>query len=344
MSPNLNTSPHQDRRRQRQYVWFVRYGLTEHPLVEDLGPYDSDIDPMEGIDHAKNIAKRIAAGIHNIHETSTAAASENGIEQEVENNESLPTVVYASPFLRTAHTGYIIANELQNCVNENDNKGTVELRVEEGLWEWLIPSLLVTKCDGIKTNPRPLEVLSDKLLELEQTDNDANAATIALNYNSVNPYDDSGDEGMTCVPVRTEASSPQDAANGDKPGQKHRPRWIESESDLLKRCETTLEGLLSLHPGGNSFCIVSHAPCDQAMAFALEQGAATPEESNLAPWPLGGITVFSRPVGRKDDGSDDSGDSSNGEWTMDLYGNTEHMPGDYKAGLKEWSLPCFAKK
>jgi len=80
-------------------VWIVRYGLTEHPLVEDLGPYDSDIDPNEGIEHAKSIAKRIAGGIHN-----------DGPDGE---SDSVPKFVYTSPFLRTAHTGYIVANELQ---------------------------------------------------------------------------------------------------------------------------------------------------------------------------------------------------------------------------------------
>ena len=123
----------------KQTIWFVRYGLTEHPLVEDLGPYDSDIDPSEGIDHAMSIAKRVAVGL----------------------NESIPSVVYASPFLRTAHTGYIVANELSKT---NTN---VELRLEEGLWEWLIPSLLVTKVDGIKTHPRPLDMLQTELIALE---------------------------------------------------------------------------------------------------------------------------------------------------------------------------------
>lgn len=314
-------------------MWFVRYGLTEYPLVEDLGPYDSDIDPAEGIEHAKSIAKRIAAGIHN-HQTTN--------ENENENETSIPTVVYSSPFLRTAHTGYIIANELQQ--RRHADADAVELRLEEGLWEWLIPSLLVTKCDGIKTNPRPVDALSEKLVELERSsttyDNgDSNSAKIAVDYQSVNPYDDSGDEGVVCVPDRANVGNGDDCSGVGK-----RPRWIESEADLLERCDTTLKGLLKdNHDGGtSSICVVSHAPCDQAMAFSLETAATTPDESRLEPWPLGGITVFSRPV--RYDGDDDDGcPTGYGAWTMELYGNTEHMPGDYQAGLKEWSLPCFSK-
>jgi len=50
----------------------------------------------------------------------------------------------------------------------------------------------------------------------------------------------------------------------------------------------------------------------------------------LQKWPLGGITRFSR----------------NGEdypWTMDFYGVTNHMPGEYEKGAGLWSLPCFNK-
>lgn len=310
---------------KRQYVWFVRYGLTEHPLVEDLGPYDSDIDPTVGIEHATCIAKRIA----------------DGICKGVDDDNSVPTVVYASPFLRTAHTGYIVANELQSK-SSNDK---VELRLEEGLWEWLIPSLLVTKCDGIKTHPMPVDILSKKLVELEQPVAAAATATatIAIDYRSVNPYDDSGDEGVTCVPERVVPDTNGITITTTTTTTTRRPRWIESETDLLERCASTLNGLLANHDDtGASLCVVSHAPCDQAMAFCLEAGASTPEESGLTPWPLGGITVFSRPVVMGTDG-DGSTAVDYGEWTMDLYGNTEHMPGEYQTGLKEWSLPCFCK-
>jgi len=332
----------EQRRRRKQSVWFVRYGLTKHALLEDLGPYDSDIDPGEGIDHAVSIAKRIASGV-------------NGDSSSENNADSVPAVVYASPFLRTAHTGYIVANELQKKQEQ------VELRMEEGLWEWLIPSLLVTKADGIKTNPRPLEVLKEDLIKLEENralQSSAATATIAIEYQSVNPYDDSGDinAGIVCVPEREKKSTNGgtiagiiSGATGGKP-----PTWTESEEHLLLRCETTLSRLLDLHQtDAKSICIVSHAPCDQAMAFYLEKQEQsstieTPGDSKLTPWPLGGITVFSRSVlyGDHDEGEAGTSDQAPtrfGNWTMELYGNTEHMPGDYKAGLKEWSLPCFSK-
>jgi broad specificity phosphatase PhoE len=305
-------------------------------LTSDLGPYDSDIDPGEGIDHAVSIAQRIASGVDGVN--ATATANDSSVSEN--NADSVPAVVYASPFLRTAHTGYIVANELQK-------KHQVELRLEEGLWEWLIPSLLVTKVDGIKTNPRPLEILKEDLVKLEENRSAPSAtATIAIEFQSVNPYDDSGDvsAGIVCVPEREKKTA--GGGGGGKP-----PTWTESEQDLLARCDTTLSRLLDLHQtDAKSICIVSHAPCDQAMAFYLEKQSAnaieTPKDSKLTPWPLGGITVFSRPVLYGDDEGEDGSDQQPtgfGDWTMELYGNTEHMPGDYKAGLKEWSLPCFSK-
>ena len=69
---------------RKQCVWIVRYGLTEHPLVESVGPFDSDIDPQEGIEHAKAIAQRIA-----------------------ESGKDAPKIVFSSPFLRTTHTAHI---------------------------------------------------------------------------------------------------------------------------------------------------------------------------------------------------------------------------------------------
>ena len=53
----------------------------------------------------------------------------------------------------------------------------------------------------------------------------------------------------------------------------------------------------------------------------------------MKPWPLGGITLFSRDVS----GEDMEGDG----WKLEFYGSTSHMPGEYKQGLKAWSLPCF---
>lgn len=276
------------------------------------------------------IAKRIASGV----------GKDDNEEELTDKFNSIPQVVYASPFLRTAHTGYIIANELQ----KDQDFSPVRLRLEEGLWEWLIPSLLVTKADGIKTNPRPPDVLEGLLRMLEADRLPDPEAPIDIAYQSVNPYDDSGDVGIECYPDR-EKKNLSATANGEEGTP---PKWIESEEQLLDRCETTLTRILDLYSKtwAPSICIVSHAPCDQAMAFCLEKLASKgtilkPSDSKLTPWPLGGITVFSREV--HFGGVEGAPPTGFGNWTMELYGDTEHMPGEYKAGLKEWSLPCFSK-
>ena len=66
----------------------------------------------EGMEHAKRIASKIR---------------KSGADK--------PKVVYCSPFLRTAHTAQLIALDLPNPT----------VRVEEGLTEWQIPSLLEDK-------------------------------------------------------------------------------------------------------------------------------------------------------------------------------------------------------
>mmetsp|Transcript_87612 Transcript_87612/g.131393 ORF Transcript_87612/g.131393 Transcript_87612/m.131393 type:complete len:254 (-) Transcript_87612:452-1213(-) len=249
----------------RQSVWIVRYGLTKYPLVENAGPYDSELDPTEGVDHAKSIARRISS-----------------------NEGDLPKYVYSSPFVRTTHTAQLIALELPS--------GSV--RIEGGLTEWQIPSLLVDK-EGVRTYPKDAKQLAETY------------DTIDLSYESVNPPSLEGVEEVT------------DGA----------PKFEESEQDLMKRCSKTLEGILKLS-NGESFVLVSHAPCDQALALHLE--GKGPSDSKLGPWPLGGITKFSRCV--NDDGSF-------GEWELDFYGETEHhMPGKYKPGIKAWSLPILSGK
>lgn len=248
-----------DRLGKKQCVWIVRYGLTEFPLVENQGPFDSDIDPTEGILHATSIAQRLASA------------------------PSPPQLIYASPFVRTTHTAHIIASQVSS---------KTPVRIETGLTEWLTPSLLVEP-DGKKTEPQTAVQLSKRF------------SSIDVSYNSVNPV--VSDDDCTDVP----------------PGA---PHFVETEPALLKRCETTLTRVLD-QVGDESIAIVSHAPCDQAMALFLE-GAPSLKDSKLGPWPLGGITMFSR-------------DSKEDSWKLELYGDTSHMPGKYQPGIKEWSLPCL---
>jgi len=140
-----------------QYIWLVRYGLTQYALVENVGPFDSDIDPTTGITHAKAIANYIST-------------SSEG---------SVPALIYTDPFLRTTHTGNIIAKAL------GTGNGKIH-RIEEGLTEWQVPSLLVDE-DSKKTNPRTPKQLQELFPD-----------TIDLSYNSINPQlpDDTPREKM----------------------------------------------------------------------------------------------------------------------------------------------------
>lgn len=249
----------------RQYVWIVRYGLTEFPLVEFTGPFDSDIDPTEGIAHANAIANRIRSS-----------------------GSSMPSLVYSSPFLRTVHTADIIASALPKP----------RVCVEEGLTEWQVSSLLVTP-DGKRTYPK----LAGKHAKTFDS--------IDLNYKSLNP-----------------------AVNDDDGASNGAPQFPETEETLMKRCSMTLEKMLQ-HSNGESIAIVSHAPCDIAMALHLLGDKSS--STSLDAWPLGGLTLFSRQKG------EEGGASSFGEWQIEFYGDSDHMPGDYKAGLKRWTLPSLQK-
>jgi broad specificity phosphatase PhoE len=158
------------------------------------------------------------------------------------------------------------------------------------------------------THPRSVEELK-KLFD-----------TIDTSYTSINPVYEGDDDDV------------------DPP--KGAPYFVETEEALYDRIKSTLDLLLSEQHAkdGNNVCIVSHAPCLQAMALTLE-GKNDPALSSFGPWSLGGITRFSRDV----DGDDESGATPK-EWTCDFYSRTDHMPGDYKDGVKgAWSLPSFIR-
>jgi len=196
--------------------------------VERTGPFDSDIDPTVGVEHAEAIASTIAS------------------------KDDCPLLIYASPFLRTTHTACIISRRIPGSA----------VRIEEGLYEWMTPSLLVEP-NGIRTRPRSL----DQLIQLFPHE----SVTIDPTYQSVNPIVE------------------------EKEGQNYEgaPQFEETEEALLKRCATTLDRILA-QVGDRDIAIVSHAPCDQAFALSLEgRGVAN---TKLGAWPLGGITCFSRTI------------------------------------------------
>jgi hypothetical protein len=140
-------------------IYIVRYGLTEFPLVENEGPFDSDIDPSSGIEHANAIASRLAADIS----SSLSSTSRKDIN----------IMVFSSPFLRTCHTASIISAKVSSAL-----ESTVAVKIEEGLTEWQIPSLLVTP-DGTKTEPRMVVQLAKLFPNI-----------IDSSYTSVNPFQD----------------------------------------------------------------------------------------------------------------------------------------------------------
>lgn len=256
---NSNNSGGSSPDNREQYIWIVRYGLTQYPLVEFEGPFDSDIS-SEGVQHAKCIAKRI---------------QQNGM--------AVPKVIFSSPFLRTAHTSQIIADELTNT----------DVCIEEGLYEWLIPSLLVEP-DGKRTYPKDVKSLAEQFPAIDVT------------YKSVNPLipDDAGD-----IPEGS-------------------PHFEESEEDLVKRCAKTLDKLLeqSSSRDNPNFLIVSHAPVDIGICVCLE--GTSLEEFKRGPLALGGVSLFSRQLGSS-------------EFKCHLYGDTQHMPGQYAKGIKKWGLPSM---
>ena len=246
----------------KQHVYFVRYGLTKYPLVENEGPYDSPLHPIDGYEHGIAIARRLAAMPHP------------------------PDVVYSSSLHRAVSTSQLIVHALGKTENS--------ILIEDGLIEWLTPSLTVEP-DGTRLEWRSPQQLID--MTFTEIDRD---------YTSVNPI----------------ATDPTNVPEGA-------PYFFESEEYLMTRAKCSMDRILQ-HANGKNICIVSHTPCAQAMALHLE-GAPSLEESKIGPWSLGGVTLFS-----KDAGGD--------RWKLDMYADTSHMPGEYKNGLKEWSLPCLTKQ
>lgn len=93
----------------KQHIYFVRYGLTKYPLIESTGPYDSPLHPLHGYEHGIAIARRLAS------------------------MPSPPEVVYSSALLRAVSTSQMIVHAL--------GKTEDSIRIEEGLIEWLTPSV-----------------------------------------------------------------------------------------------------------------------------------------------------------------------------------------------------------
>ena len=122
---------------KEQHVWLIRYGKTAPGLIENVGNYDSDLH-SDGVVHAKAIAQHIAA------------------------SGNVPDHVFADPFLRCTHTADTIVSQINRLTNK-----TLKVKIEEGLTEWQVPSLLVDP-EGMKTDPRTLEELVDIFDNLDE--------------------------------------------------------------------------------------------------------------------------------------------------------------------------------
>lgn len=159
MTSNNDTVQQQTEGR-RQYVWFIRYGRTDPPLLENIGNYDSDLHP-DGIVHAAAVAERLASG----HSESSSPG------------DSVPKILYSDPFLRCMRTADVIAKTLNSTgrSSSGQNSNGIKIRVESGTTEWQVPSLLVDK-DGERTHPRSTEELAKLFPD-----------TIDREYRSINP-------------------------------------------------------------------------------------------------------------------------------------------------------------
>lgn len=260
-----------------QYVWLIRYGATYPGLIENVGNYDSDLALPEGYGHAKAMGQRLASS-----------------------SSQTPKHIFSDPFLRCMRTGDLIVQALNDASTNSHPESTsppmLSLKIEEGLTEWQVPSLLVdTK--GVRTHPKTFK------------EHQAIFKTIDSSYVSVNP------QGTDRI------SSTVD----------HQPRFPETEEELHLRCKRTLMEILNQYPSDN-IAIISHAPCVQSMAMALE-GVNSPSQSTVVgPWSLGGMTCFSR-------------NGTQSPWKLECFSDTSHMPGEYAFGEKgKWSLPSFDKE
>ncbi|QDZ18581.1 hypothetical protein A3770_02p10990 [Chloropicon primus] len=110
-----------------------------------------------------------------------------------------------------------------------------------------------------------------------------------------------------------------------------RPQPFETEEDLVKRTGRVARILAdSCFP--SDVLLVSHAPCSVGMSLGFEglDLARAKGESKLEPWPLGGVTQFTR--------------GSIGEpWTMAMACSTSHLSAPWREGKQRWTLPSLRK-
>lgn len=107
-----------------------------------------------------------------------------------------------------------------------------------------------------------------------------------------------------------------------------KPSPFETEEELVKRTGR-IAGILADSVFPSNLLIVSHAPCSLGISLTFEGlDLKRKQESKLKPWPLGGLTQFTR-------------DKVECPWTMELCNSTQHLSGHWKEGVQAWTLPSL---
>lgn len=107
-----------------------------------------------------------------------------------------------------------------------------------------------------------------------------------------------------------------------------KPEPFETEQEMVERTGRVARILAdSLFP--SSILIVSHAPCNIGISLSFEGlGEGRRSESKVRPWPLGGLTQFTR-------------NAISSPWSMIKSGSTDHLSGTWKEGRQAWTLPSL---
>ena len=111
-----------------------------------------------------------------------------------------------------------------------------------------------------------------------------------------------------------------------------KPTPFETEEEMVRRTGRIAQILAdSVFP--SNLLIVTHAPCALGISLCFE-GLAESEmsqwkkETKLKPWPLGGLTQFTR-------------SSTESPWVLALCQSTQHLTGPWKEGKQAWTLPSL---
>ena len=158
-------------------------------------------------------------------------------------------------------------------------------------------------------------------------------------------------------------------ANVDESDSTFRVEYPESEEQLLERTQKAAAAISDRYYPEHVL-LVSHAPVNLGtcgptcpstarhvtttvgVGLSLALSSQSPQDHDIAPWPLGGLSKFTRST--KETGAFVWGlGHARGAkcligavagWTRELNGSTAHLSGEEaKAGMQRWTLPCLTK-